>query len=140
MTERRHDGPRGEVPVFGTHDERLAGLAAIRGLEGPPFDRPLVAFDPAPDGAPGDPVYLGGDLHRVRPEVSDHYPGRRRDRTLDRARIALYGHQHENHEVTAVEGVWCLALHGDLVDSAPYSPSGTRRDVSGPGCAYRPPA
>jgi hypothetical protein len=101
-------------------DTSLGRLAAILGLELPPFDGPLVAFDPAPEGAPGNPVYLGGDLHRVHPDASERYSGRRRDESLDAARITLTDYEHEDLEATAVEGVWCLALHGDLVDSAPY--------------------
>jgi hypothetical protein len=101
-------------------DTTFGRLAAILGLELPPFDGPLVAFDPAPEGAPGDPVYLGGDLHRVHPAASQRYPGPRRDDSLDAARITLSDCENEDLETTAVEGIWCLALHGDLVDSAPY--------------------
>ncbi len=92
----------------------------LSGLELPPFDGPLVAFGPAPEGAPGHPVYLGGDLHRVHPDASEQYPGRARDESLDDARIVLADQEHEDLEATAVGGVWCLALHGDLADSAPY--------------------
>lgn len=97
-------------------------------LELPPFDAPLVAFDPAPGGAPGGPVYLGGDLHRVHPGAAGRDPGRVRDESLDEARIALFDREDEELETTAVEGVWCLALHGELVDSAPYL---TLRDTEG---------
>jgi hypothetical protein len=90
-------------------------------LELPPFDAPLVAFDPAPEGAPGGPVYLGGDLHRIHPDAAGQCPGRRRDESLDEARIALDELGQGNlAEVTAVQGVWCLALYGEHVDSAPY--------------------
>jgi hypothetical protein len=92
----------------------------ISGLELPPFDGPLVAFDPAPDGAPGAPVYLGGDLHRVHPDASGQHHGRPRDESLDGAKVGLSDQEHEDLEGTAVAGVWCLALQGDLVDSAPY--------------------
>ncbi len=97
-----------------------ARLAELLGLELPPFDGPLVAFDPAPEGASGDPVYLGGDLHRIHPDASERRPGRRRDDSLDGATITIADHEHEDLEATAVLGIWCLALHGDLVDSAPY--------------------
>jgi hypothetical protein len=92
----------------------------ISGHEQPPFDGPLVAFDPAPEGAPGGPVHLGGDLHRVHPDTSEPHVGRCRDESLDEATIGLYDQEHLNLEATAVAGVWCVALHGDLVDSAPY--------------------
>jgi hypothetical protein len=100
----------------------------ISGLEMPRFDGPLVAFDPAPGGSPGGPVYLGGDLHRVRPDASEQYPGRPRDESLDEAMIGLCDQAHETLEATAVAGVWCLAPYGDLVDSAPYF---TLRDSGG---------
>jgi hypothetical protein len=101
-------------------DERLDALALIAGLELPPFDGPLVACDPAPGGAPGGPVYLGGDLHRVHPEAVVKRPERRRDESLDEARIVLAEPEEESLEVNAVEGLWCLALFGDQVDSAHY--------------------
>jgi hypothetical protein len=92
----------------------------LSGLELPPFDGPLVAFDPAPGGAPGGPVYLGGDLHRVHPDASEQYPGRPRDKSLDQADVTLGDEEQERLEATAVGGVWCLALYGDFVDVAPY--------------------
>jgi hypothetical protein len=95
------------------------GPGSELGLGMPPFDGPLVAFDPAPAGAPGDPVYLGGDLHAVHPDAPERYRGRPRDESLDEARIALGDDEHEDLEVTAVDGVWCLAIYDDLVDSAP---------------------
>jgi hypothetical protein len=107
--------PRSNAPSAG----EVSGVD-ISGLELPPFDGPLVAFDPAPAGAPGGPVYLGGDLHLVHPGASERYPGRPRDESLDGAVIGLCDQEHENLEATAVAGVWCLALHGELVDSAPY--------------------
>jgi hypothetical protein len=92
----------------------------LSGLELPPFDGPLVAFDPAPEGAPGGPVYLGGDLHRVHPDAAEPHPGRVRDESLDNARVVLIDQVHEDLEARAVAGVWCLALHDELADSAPY--------------------
>jgi hypothetical protein len=92
----------------------------LSGLELPPFDGPLVAFDPAPGGAPGGPVYLGGDLHRVHPDTSEPCLRRLRDPSLEEAMVCLSDREHEILEATAVAGVWCLALHDDLVDSAPY--------------------
>jgi hypothetical protein len=65
-------------------------------------------------------VYLGCDLRRVHTDASEQYPRRPRDESLNEARIALSDHEHEDLEVTAVEGVWCLAIYGELVDSAPY--------------------
>jgi hypothetical protein len=94
--------------------------ADLSRFELPPFDGPLVAFVPAPDDAPGGPVYLGGDLHRVHPDAAEQYSGRARDKSLDEARIVLADQEHEDLEATAIAGVWCMALHGDLVDSAPY--------------------
>ena len=119
MTERA-DGSRRGAPETGTPGERLAGLAPLLDLEMPPFDGPLVAFYPGPEGAPGDPIYLGGDLHRVHPDASEQDRGRHRDHSLDEATITLTDHEHEELEVTAVTGVWCLALYRDQVDSAPY--------------------
>ncbi len=93
----------------------------MAGLDLPPLDGPLVAFDPAPGGAPGGPVYLGGDLHRIHPDAPEQYPGRRRDESLDEARIALNQLGQANlAEATAVRGVWCLAVYGEHVDSALY--------------------
>lgn len=106
-------------PSAGPGEESPARFAAEFGLRLPPFDGPLVVFDPAPDGAPGEPVYLGGDLHRVHPDASERYHRRSLDESLNEARITLSDDEHEDLEVTAVEGVWCLAIHGDLVESAP---------------------
>jgi hypothetical protein len=99
-------------------DERPAAPAVTAGLELPPFDAPLVAFDPAPEGGPGGPIYLGGDLHRIHPDAAQQYPGRRRDESLDEARIVLGEYEQESLMATAVEGVWCLALYGEQVDYA----------------------
>jgi hypothetical protein len=93
-------------------------LVAIAGLDLPPFDGPLVAFDPAPEGAPGRPVYLGGDLHGTHLDAAEQWPERRRDESLDEARIVLGERERENFEVTAVDGVWCLAIYGEEVESA----------------------
>jgi hypothetical protein len=101
-------------------DERLDARALIASLELPPFDGPLVACDPAPGGAPGGPVYLGGDLHRIHPEAVVDRPDRRRDESLDEARIVLAERGEESLEVNAVEGVWCLSLFGDQVESTHY--------------------
>jgi hypothetical protein len=104
----------GESPLL------TAAVPEMAGLELPPFDGPLVAFDPAPQGAPGRPVYLGGDLHRVHPDVAEPGFGQCLDGSLDEARIVLGEREQENLEVTAVDGVWCMALYGEQVDSAPY--------------------
>jgi len=101
-----------------SRDEDRDALASIASLELPTFDGPLVACDPAPGGAPGGPVYLGGDLHRTHPEAVTDHPKRRRDVSLDEARIVLSERGEESLEVNAVEGVWCLALFGDQVESA----------------------
>lgn len=94
--------------------------AALLGLELPPFEGPLIAFGPGGKGAPGDPIYLGGDLHAVHPDAADRRPGRRRDHFLERARVAIRADECGIVEDTAVEGVWCLALHGEFADAAPY--------------------
>jgi hypothetical protein len=111
---------RAQLGATATGRRRLEPPVELSGLELPHLDGPLVAFDPAQESAPGDPVYLGGDLHRVHSDASERYPGRCRDGSLDEARVVFSDYEHENLEVTAVEGVWCLALHDDLVDSAPY--------------------
>jgi hypothetical protein len=104
-----------------SEDRGDVSFAAIAGLDLPPFDGPLVAFDPTPEGAPGGAIYLGGDLHRIHPDAAERCSGRRRDESLDEARIALNELGQGNLvEATAVQGVWCLALYGDQVDSAPY--------------------
>jgi hypothetical protein len=100
-------------------DADTPALTAIADLDLPPFDGPLVAFDPAPGGAVGGPVYLGGDLHRIHPDAVEQRLERRRDESLDGARIVLGERGRETFEVTAVDGVWCLAIYGEEVDSAP---------------------
>jgi hypothetical protein len=101
-------------------DDRLAPLAARLGVELPPFPGPLVAFDPADRHAPGDPVYLGGDLHAVHPEMPAAPPTAGRDRSLDAATITLTDFEHPALETVAIEGIWCLAIEAELLDSVPY--------------------
>jgi hypothetical protein len=85
-----------------------------------PFDGPLVAFDPAPEGAPSGPIYLGGDLHQIHPATTPKRTKRRRDESLDAAMITFGERGGESLEVTAVHGVWCLALPDEPINSAPY--------------------
>jgi hypothetical protein len=100
---------------------RLADLATALGLEAPPFSGPLLAFDPAEERRPGDQIYLGGDLHAVHPEASAGAPPHGvRDGSLDGAKIILDDEVEEPLEVFAVEGIWCTALSGERLDSAPY--------------------
>lgn len=89
------------------------------GLLLPPFTGPLVAFDPAEGRSCGDPVCLGGDLHAVHPE-SRSPPPVERDASLDAATITLSDFEHEAIEATAVDGIWCIAIRGDALHSAPY--------------------
>jgi hypothetical protein len=121
MSADRDDIGSGE-PTGGRRqgEDRLARLAADLGLELPPFSGPLIAFDPAEDRSPGDPVYLGGDLHAVHPGATAGQPPSGRDRSLDAASITLTDFDHPPLEAIAVEGVWCLAIEGGLLDSAPY--------------------
>jgi hypothetical protein len=119
MNEEREDsgGPAPRRPG----DDRLARFAARLGLELPLFPGPLIAFDPAEERAPGDPIYLGGDLHAIHPgTTAGPPPAPGRDRSLDAATIALTDFEHPTLETTAVEGVWCLALRGGLLETAPY--------------------
>jgi hypothetical protein len=101
-------------------DERLARYAARLGLELPIFPGPLIAFDPAERRSPGDPIYLGGDLHAAHPGTSAGRRAGRHDRSLDAAEITLADFEHPTLETVAVEGIWCLALRGGLLESAPY--------------------
>jgi hypothetical protein len=90
---------------------RLAALAAELGVELPPFDGPLVAFDPGPAG-PRTPVYLGGDLH-AGARARAH-----RDPTLDAATVVIGSlHQGRSLELRAVEGIWCTRLAAEVADA-----------------------
>jgi hypothetical protein len=106
--------------VTDSADERLDAPSSTADLELPPFDGPLVAFDPAPGGAPGGPVYLAGDLHRIHPAAVLQRAQPRRDECLNEARIVLVEPRGETLEVNAVEGIWCLALFGEHVDAVHY--------------------
>jgi hypothetical protein len=107
---RRPDDP-------GASDERLQRLAASLGLELPVLEGPLTAFVLGTE--PG-PVFLGGDLHAVHPDTADPLPVDGRDGSLDAATVILDDQEHPPLRTAAVEGVWCLALPDDLLDSAPY--------------------
>jgi hypothetical protein len=109
--------PGGEPSV----DRRLRRAAELD-LDLPPFDGPLVAFDPAPWRGAGDPIYLGGDLHAVHPRSLDRRSDRPRDDTLDGATITLTlgDFVDDMVETTAVEGVWCVGLHDDLLESSMF--------------------
>jgi hypothetical protein len=120
MNEDRDATPSGPPSREPPGDDRLARLAARLGVELPPFPGPLVAFDPAEERSHGDPIYLGGDLHAVHPEARIQRPGADLDHTLDAAEIVITNFEHEPVETMAVEGVWCLALQGPILDSAPY--------------------
>jgi hypothetical protein len=101
-------------------ERRLAGLAASLGLELPPFEGPLDAFELTGDRGPSETIYLGGDLHTAHPEAVIRPTVHARDHSLDSARIALDDHEHQSLTTIAVEGIWCLAVGGELADSAPY--------------------
>jgi hypothetical protein len=100
--------------------DRLARLAGEMGLDLPVFEGPLCAFQIGEASGVGVPIYLGGDLHGVHPEGGDVPFGPGRDPSLDSARITVDDHEHEPVGVTAVEGIWCLALPEGLYYSAPY--------------------
>jgi hypothetical protein len=93
---------------------------AVPGPGQPEFDGPLCAFQVGADSVSGATVSLGGDLHAVHPETRDAGTGTLRDPTLDGATVILDDLEHPASESLAVEGIWCLALGADRIDSAPY--------------------
>lgn len=95
---------------------RLEDLAAFLGLDLPVFEGPLTAFTL---GGEQRPVLLGGDLHAVHPESADPLPDER-DGSLEAATVIIDDQEHPPLKIAAFEGVWCLALPDDLLDSAPY--------------------
>ncbi|MBA3866147.1 MAG: hypothetical protein H0X42_07360 [Solirubrobacterales bacterium] len=95
-----------------------APTGAAMGFELPRFDGPLAAFRPGGDRDVDEPIYMGGDLHATHPEAPDQYPDRRRDPTLDNATITFAGPERESLGTTSVEGIWCLALPTELLDSS----------------------
>lgn len=101
-------------------DGRLARLAAELGLALPSFEGPLHAFAIGGELGPDGPFFLGGDLHATHPEARGRGTSSRRDPSLDSATIILTDYENETLQVSAVEGVWCLALPEDHVDPAPY--------------------
>ena len=98
----------------------LRELAGSLGLELPPFEGPLSAFVMGETQSQGDPVYLGGDLHATHPDAVDRSHLDERDHSLDSATVIIDDLEHPAIETVAVEGIWCLALRDDLLDSAPY--------------------
>ncbi len=90
------------------------------GIELPPFAGPLVVFDPAERREPGDPVYLGGDLHAVHPAAPPRAEATARDPTLDNARVTLGDVPRPWPEAAAVEGIWCVALEGEFARFSPF--------------------
>jgi hypothetical protein len=119
MCEDRDDIPLEAASAGLPAEDRLARLAAILGLELPPFEGPLDAFvlGEDPEGVPA--YHLGGDLHAVYPEAPTRRQLHGRDHSLDAARITLDDEEHETVEATAVEGIWCIPMPAELVDSAP---------------------
>jgi len=111
------------APGSGTPDpraERLAALAASLEVELPPFEGPLVAFG---DGGPQHPdaaVYLGGDLHAVHPEARAARGTQPLDPSLGAAQIEITNFEHPAVVTSAREGLWCLALTGPILGTAPY--------------------
>jgi hypothetical protein len=99
---------------------RFADLARELGADLPPFRGPLVAFDPAPEHDPRDPVYLGGDLQAVHPDAREPRPRPGRDDSLDRATITLLDGEGWLLDIPATEGVWCTRVEGAHLDCAPY--------------------
>lgn len=61
-----------------------------------------------------------GDLHASHPKAGDGTGAHRRDTSLEDATILLDYQVHPPLKASATEGIWCLALEGDRVDSAPY--------------------
>jgi hypothetical protein len=118
MSEDRRDiRPGAQPPPPGEH--RLAGLAARLGLDLPPFAGPIDAFRMGEEPRPDDPIYLGGDLQAIHPDTVDRRPAGR-DPSLDAATVTIDDQEHPSMQAVAVEGIWCLRLRENLVDSAPY--------------------
>jgi hypothetical protein len=118
MSEDRPDtrfGARSSHP--GT--DRLTALAARLGLDLPPFAGPIDAFRIGQEPRPDDPIYLGGDLQAIHPDTVDRRPAGR-DPSLDAATVTIDDQEHPSMQALAVEGIWCLLLRENLVDSAPY--------------------
>jgi hypothetical protein len=109
------DTRRADDPAA-SDEGRLKRFAASLGLDLPVFEGPLSAF--VLEGGRG-PILLGGDLHAVHPE-SANPPAGDRDRSLDAATVIVDDQEHPPLKTAAVEGIWCLALPDDLLDSAPY--------------------
>jgi hypothetical protein len=107
---------RAEDPADASRGRQLENLAASLGLDLPVFEGPLTAFAL---GAEQRPVLLGGDLHAVHPESVDPLPDQR-DGSLDAATVILDDQEHPPLKMAAVDGIWCLTLPDDLLDSAPY--------------------
>lgn len=99
--------------------ERLTALAAHLGVDLPPLPGPLVAFQLDGLRGPEDPVYLGGDLHRVHPRADVPAAPSDRDRTLDNAIVTL-DQEHDLLDLAAVEGIWCARIEGERLPAAPY--------------------
>jgi hypothetical protein len=113
-------GRRDEKPFEPRRSARRAErLAEELGLE-LPFKGPLDAFALSEEPGPGVPICLGGDLHAVDPEARGPRPPVGRDESLDAATVGLDDEEHESIQALAVEGIWCLALREEMLDSAPY--------------------
>ena len=104
----------------GPRAERIAKLAKKLGIELPPFDGPLVAFQPDGHRSREDPVFLGGDLHAVHPTVDGRATGSKRDTSLDSAIVTLADHEHEMLDLAAIEGIWCTPIAGERLATTPY--------------------
>ena len=99
---------------------RFTDLAREMGVDLPPFSGPLVAFDPAPARSPGDPVYLGGDLHAAHPETAKPGAAGERDKSLDEAVITLAAGPIWLLDTQAIHGIWCVRLEEEQLKCAPY--------------------
>jgi hypothetical protein len=100
--------------------ERLAVLAGWLGVELPPLEGPLVAFQLDGHRGADDPVFLGGDLHAAHPSLYRPAAGAGRDPTLDNAIVTIADHEHEMLDLPAVEGLWCTRIEGERLPAAPY--------------------
>jgi hypothetical protein len=108
---------RGDDRADASRERHLEDLAASLGLDLSVFDGPLTAFTL---GGERRPILLGGDLHAVHPETADLLPPQERDGSLNAATVILDEQEHPPLKTAAIEGIWCLALPDDLLDSAPY--------------------
>jgi hypothetical protein len=112
------EGRRSADATAVDRDSALRKIARTLRIPTPNFDGPLVAFQPDGRRGPGDPVYLGGDLHAVHPRAAE--PSGPRDPSLERSTIILTDFEHESLRVTSTSGIWCVPIQGGWLATMPY--------------------